>query len=146
MRLLTHNSLRCHAKDVTNGYPLNLIIEEMEIEEADYNEEFMRHILPSLNWSGVRLVGKIIGLDGLPEEFENDLLNDDEFLRAMHNLLIEIHIIKGTLVCPESGRKFIIEDGIPIMRLSNLLFIFVILLLNSSDCRKVKNSFVCLWK
>ena len=117
MRLLTHNSLRCHAKDVTHGYPLKLEIEEMEINETDYNEDFMKHILPSLNWVGVLLVSNIIGLDGLPEEFNTGLLDDNDFLKAMHNLLLEIQIIKGFLICPESGRKFPIENGIPNMKL-----------------------------
>ena len=31
MRLLTHNSLRCNAKDVTHGYPLKLKVDDMQV-------------------------------------------------------------------------------------------------------------------
>lgn len=41
----------------------------------------------------------------------------EETLRKYHHLLFEIHILDGSLVCPESSRKFPIKDGIPNMLL-----------------------------
>ena len=53
MRLLTHNSLRSHAKDVTLGYPLELQIESMEVRETDPDFDFIKHIVPNLSWACV---------------------------------------------------------------------------------------------
>eukprot|EP01038_Epipyxis_sp_PR26KG_P010173 gene10173-13687_t len=113
MRLLTHNSLRNPAKNVTNGYPLMLEIEDMEIVESECNTDFIRHILPNLQWEGVCLVASAVGLQGIPPTLDNKYFSDESFLKAMHNLLLDVHIIKGKLICPESGRYFPIENGIP---------------------------------
>ncbi|XP_073869483.1 multifunctional methyltransferase subunit TRM112-like protein isoform X2 [Macaca fascicularis] len=43
---------------------------------------------------------------------------NEEFLRTMHHLLLEVEVIEGTLQCPESGRMFPISRGIPNMLLS----------------------------
>jgi multifunctional methyltransferase subunit TRM112 len=111
MRLLTHNSLKCPAKDVATGYPLKLEIEEMEVVESEVNDEFIKHILPSLDWSGLQECVSAVGLVGLPAAYDPAQLSDNEFIKFVHNLLLDIHIVKGFLVCPESGRKFPIVDG-----------------------------------
>lgn len=112
MRILTHNSLKCPAKNVNVGYPLGLEITDMEIVESEFNAEFIKGVLPSLDWSGVLVAAKSVGLEDLPQSFEMSLLSDENFLLAMHNLLLDIHVKTGVLVCPESGRKFPIENGI----------------------------------
>ena len=43
------------------------------------------------------------------------LLADEAFLRAIHHVLLDVHVVRGALVCPESGHSFPIEDGIPNM-------------------------------
>lgn len=45
------------------------------------------------------------------------ILADTDMLRELHNLVFEIHVQEGSLICPESGRKFPIKDGIPNMLL-----------------------------
>ena len=35
----------------------------------------------------------------------------------MHHVLLEIEVMEGNLVCPETGRKFPITKGIPNMLL-----------------------------
>ncbi len=115
MRLLTHNHLRCQAKDVTHGGPLLLEVTDFEVAETDYNPDFLKHILPTLDWSGVKIVADAINVDGIPSSWDDKLLRDDDFLRAMHRLLLDVHIMEGTLTCPESGRKFPIQKGIPNM-------------------------------
>ena len=116
MKILTHNSLKCPAKEVAAGYPLLLEIDEMEINEIECNLEFIKSVVPSLEWAGVNIAAKAVGLDSMPERFESSLLEDEAFLLAMHNLLLNINVTTGTLVCPESGRRFPIENGIPDMR------------------------------
>ena len=43
--------------------------------------------------------------------------NDNDFIKAMHNLLLDVHVIKGYLICQESLRRFPIDNGIPNMKL-----------------------------
>lgn len=117
MRLLTLNSLKCPAKDVVNGYPLLIEITDFEVSTSDFNQEFIVHMLPSLNWQSICLAAKAVGLDSstVPESFSVFLLEDLDFLKAMHYLLIDIHVESGFLICPDTKRKFPIENGIPNM-------------------------------
>ena len=50
----------------------------------------------------------------VPDDFETNT----EFLRSAHRALLEIEVINGKLVCPESQRVFQITDGIPNMLLN----------------------------
>lgn len=38
-------------------------------------------------------------------------------LKELHHILFEVHVMDGDLVCPESGRIFLIKEGIPNMLL-----------------------------
>ena len=115
MRLLTHNTMKCPAKDVQEGYPLGLEIEEMEVEESECNVDFLRSLLPTLNWEAIKVAGKACGLGDIPSNFNNELLDDFDFIKAMHNLLFDVHVVKGCLICPESGRRFEIKNRVPDM-------------------------------
>jgi multifunctional methyltransferase subunit TRM112 len=117
MRILTHNSLKCPAKAASVGFPLLLEIEDFEVIETECNFDFIKSVLPTLHWPGIDIAAKAIGLTDLPTEYNDELLEDEEFLTAMHNLLIDVHIIKGTLMCPETGSKFAITGGIPNMKM-----------------------------
>ena len=117
MRILTHNTLRCNAKDVVHGYPLRLHVISMEVRETPLNEDFIRHILLTLNWPAVLIAADAVGLQGLPLELVPDLASDGSFLQAVHRLLLDVHILEGTMACPESGRTFLIKDGVPNMML-----------------------------
>ncbi len=50
----------------------------------------------------------------IPESYEQD----QEFLKRAHHVLLEIEVINGDLVCPETSRKFPVSDGIPNMLLN----------------------------
>ena len=43
---------------------------------------------------------------------------DANFMQALHCVLLELHVLEGSLVCPESGRVFPVSDGIPNMLLN----------------------------
>jgi multifunctional methyltransferase subunit TRM112 len=121
MKLLTHNHLKSPVKNVITGYPMQLVIEEMEIvtseEIEDGQLQFVKDILPTLEWAAVvQAAQQIEGFkEILPETFDSSLLNDETFVEAMYHFLIDIEILKGKLICPESGKEFPIEDGIPNM-------------------------------
>lgn len=119
MRLLTHNSLRSYGKDIVSGYPLALTIKDMEVDETEPHEEFIRRTLPSLNWAGVKVAANAVGFSGLPDAFDASVhLEDKDFVRVIHKLLLDIHVLDGTLTCPETGREYPIREGIPRMNIS----------------------------
>lgn len=131
MRLLTHNSLRSCCKGTLTGYPLKLECQQMEIRESEFNEDFMRHLVPSLDWHALVSAAEAVGFQGLPCECTDELLENVEFLKACHKILLvslssmlvvfglsctqDIHVLKGFLVCPDTGRKYEIVDGVPDM-------------------------------
>ena len=68
-------------------------------------------MIPKLNYEVLRVVALQFGVE-LPAEIENP---NDECFRKLHHALMEIEVIEGELVCPETGRKFPIKNGIPNM-------------------------------
>jgi len=42
---------------------------------------------------------------------------DEAFLRLTHKLLLDVHVTEGALICPETGRRFPISEGVPNMLL-----------------------------
>lgn len=117
MRLLTHNSLKSIAKGTRDGFPLKLEIDEMEVRESEVNLSFVKDLIPGLDWNGVLVVAAAVGLQGMPAKFNKAILEDESFLKAVHNLLLDIHIQRGTLVCPDTGTRYPILDGLPNMTL-----------------------------
>ncbi len=58
---------------------------------------------------------KHMPLPDIPAEQPKKL--DEATLRTLHMLLFDICVEEATLVCPESGREFPVEKGIPNMLL-----------------------------
>ncbi|XP_022740572.1 multifunctional methyltransferase subunit TRM112-like protein At1g22270 [Durio zibethinus] len=119
MRLLTHNMLSSNIKGVTNGFPLRIEVEKVVEKEVEINHDFLRNIFPKIDWKAFSDASRIMGYVELPEEApEPSVLESDlEFLRKFHHALLELHLEEGALVCPETGRKFPVNKGIPNMLL-----------------------------
>jgi len=134
MRLLTHNMLVSNVKGVDSVYPLNIEVEEMQEEEVDFNAglwlaflsiksaslslrfvDFILATIPKLDWRGFQHGALALGIEELPENPSEEL--NEEALRKIHHALLEVHVVTGYLVCPSSGRKFPIQNGIPNMLL-----------------------------
>lgn len=121
MRILTHNSLRCSDESDTKKQsseeqyrPYDIEIEEIEVIETNINADFIYHIMPTLDWSGILIASKAIGLEGFPDTFDLSLLEDKDFLQAMHYLLFDVHVVSGYLINSFTNKKFKIENSIPI--------------------------------
>jgi len=54
-----------------------------------------------------------IDIPTLPEKIPESI--DDETIACYHKVLFDIHVMHGHLVCPDTGRKFPVKDGIPNM-------------------------------
>jgi multifunctional methyltransferase subunit TRM112 len=89
------------------------------VSEVEFNPEFIARIIPKLDWAEVCQAAKQLNqLGDLPSNLPGDYENNHAFLRKAHHVLMEIEVINGDLVCPETGRKFPISDGIPNMLLN----------------------------
>lgn len=85
----------------------------------DFKPQFIAKVIPKLNWSVLCDTAQSIGhLEDLPREIVQDYENNVDFLRKAHHVLLEIDIVDGDLICPETGRKFPISNGIPNMLLN----------------------------
>ena len=83
------------------------------------NIDLVRNMLSKINWIALRDAASSVGSPIIPEyeELTEGIKADDLFLKAVHHVLFEIHVIEGFLVCPVTSRKFPIKDGIPNMLL-----------------------------
>ena len=85
----------------------------------DFNPEFISRMIPKLDWPVLVKAADTIGKnDNLPKEILPEYENDSDFLRKVHHILLEVDIVNGELICPETGRKFPINNGIPNMLLN----------------------------
>uniref|UniRef100_A0A4W5NJP5 Multifunctional methyltransferase subunit TRM112-like protein n=1 Tax=Hucho hucho TaxID=62062 RepID=A0A4W5NJP5_9TELE len=119
MKLLTHNMLTSHVKGVTKGYPLLIKATEVRVSEVEFNPNFVSRMIPTLDWSALVQAADGLGLlQGLPAELVTDYEKNEDFLRKVHRVLLEVEVLEGCLQCPESGREFPISRGVPNMLLN----------------------------
>ncbi|XP_012560277.2 uncharacterized protein LOC100214071 [Hydra vulgaris] len=121
MKLLTHNLLTCNIKGVKNGFPLKIDATEVVVKESDFNPDFIARMIHKIEWKALVSAAQNLGHGkSLPEDIsgrEKELCENEEFLKDTHHVLMEIEIMEGNLICPETGRKFPISKGIPNMLL-----------------------------
>ncbi|XP_025206456.1 multifunctional methyltransferase subunit TRM112-like protein [Melanaphis sacchari] len=115
MKLLTHNLLSSKSlKGVKVGYPLRIVAKDVKISESEFNKEFVKKIIPKLDWKVFVNAAEQIGhANDLSDELIDDYEDDEEYLKKVHHLLMEVEIINGELICPETERVFPISSGIP---------------------------------
>uniref|UniRef100_A0A1B6DIN9 Multifunctional methyltransferase subunit TRM112-like protein n=1 Tax=Clastoptera arizonana TaxID=38151 RepID=A0A1B6DIN9_9HEMI len=120
MKLLTHNMLTSKCiKGVNVGYPLGILAKDIRVSETDFNMEFVTRIIPKIDWNVMYKAAESLGHAGdLPQSLVGDYENNEDFLKKVHHVLLEVEVIDGELVCPETGRKFPITSGIPNMLLN----------------------------
>jgi len=54
----------------------------------------------------------------LPEEYKEEMLDQEQFVKEMHLLLVKRQITEGELQCPNCERVYEIKNGIPNMLLN----------------------------
>ncbi|CAG9863854.1 unnamed protein product [Phyllotreta striolata] len=120
MKLLTHNMLTSKCiKGVSVGYPLKINASDVKETEIDFNPEFVSKMIPKLDWPVLYEAADSLGKVGdLPKNIIENFENDEDFLKKVHHIMLEVEIVNGNLICPETGRKFPINNGIPNMLLN----------------------------
>ena len=121
MRLLTHNLMRNNMEAAGGkGFPLKITPTEIRVdnvseEDADRQIAFVRGVLGVLDWPALVQASSQMGLSTLPPQLSDAMANDPPFLQALHHVLMNVHLVKGILTCPVTGREFAVLDGIPNM-------------------------------
>lgn len=120
MKLLTHNMLSSKGmKGVKVGYPLTIQAKDVKVSEVEFNPDFIARIIPKLDWPEICRAAEQLGqLGDLSSTLGEDYETNNEFLKKAHHVLLQVEVINGDLVCPETGRKFPVTDGIPNMLLN----------------------------
>eukprot|EP00588_Corethron_pennatum_P012170 CAMPEP_0194279874 /NCGR_PEP_ID=MMETSP0169-20130528/14176_1 /TAXON_ID=218684 /ORGANISM="Corethron pennatum, Strain L29A3" /LENGTH=150 /DNA_ID=CAMNT_0039024351 /DNA_START=76 /DNA_END=528 /DNA_ORIENTATION=+ len=146
MRLLTHNAMRnntCEAvaaikaasnkkkggmspSDYDRSPVLSVSsVKSVEVRETEPNLNFISRILPTLDWAGLVQAASSLGISTLPPALTEDIAKDHDFLTALHRMLMDVHLMEGTLKCSLTGREFIVSNGI------------VDFMLQEEECEKV---------
>uniref|UniRef100_A0A0N5A7Q5 Multifunctional methyltransferase subunit TRM112-like protein n=1 Tax=Syphacia muris TaxID=451379 RepID=A0A0N5A7Q5_9BILA len=117
MKLVTHNFLTSNfLKGVVNGYPLILTATKVEEKSDDNNDDFVRKVLPKLDYGVLRQAAESIGVaEGLPPELNDKWETDTELMTKLRHILVSVDVMEGELKCPVTGRVFPIKGGIPNM-------------------------------
>jgi multifunctional methyltransferase subunit TRM112 len=122
MRLLTHNFLQSNVKGTTKGYPLIIEADEVVVEESPVDKELLVKMLPKLDYpaflGAAQQLSSKCNLPDLPIQLpaaNDDDDMDETMLINLHKVLFDLHVIEGHLVCPDTGRKFPVKEGIPNM-------------------------------
>ncbi|CAL8100189.1 unnamed protein product [Orchesella dallaii] len=117
MKLFTHNMLTSKMiKNVKVGYPLKLNAAEVKVTPSEFRSTYVSRMLPKIDWGVLYEATQSIGhAEAIPSSISDDYEKNEDFLRKAHHALFEIEVINGEMICPETGRKFPIKDGIPNM-------------------------------
>lgn len=123
MRLLTHNFLKCNDNTCSGGYPLIIkldtnVKDNVQILDHEMNADFVKNILMKVDYEVLYNAAKQFEVN-LNREFDEGLLENENFLSLVHHALFKIHIMEGSLICPKCNISFPIKEGIPHMIIEN---------------------------
>lgn len=86
--------------------------------QAEFNPDFIRNMMAKIEWSALVSAAEAVGVGiGLPEAMPEPAQADDDFLKSVHTVLMEVDIQSGRMVCPRCDHVYVITDGIPNMLL-----------------------------
>ncbi|PGH18745.1 hypothetical protein AJ79_00158 [Helicocarpus griseus UAMH5409] len=115
MKVLTANFVTCAIKACKASpasYPLHFRDAELEQSELDFQPDFIRNILPRIDWDALVVTAGELGFTSLtPTKPEGDAVTD-ELLRELHRFLLETQVMEGKMVCGNCGHEYRIKEGI----------------------------------
>eukprot|EP00554_Chaetoceros_debilis_P006018 CAMPEP_0194073226 /NCGR_PEP_ID=MMETSP0149-20130528/733_1 /TAXON_ID=122233 /ORGANISM="Chaetoceros debilis, Strain MM31A-1" /LENGTH=128 /DNA_ID=CAMNT_0038753215 /DNA_START=135 /DNA_END=521 /DNA_ORIENTATION=- len=101
------------------GWPLKITAIEVRVDDANdvgsdpKNElSFIKGILGMLEWSTLVQGASQMGLNTLPKVLTEEMAADEDFLRALYHVLMNVHLVRGMLTCPDTGREFPVTNSI----------------------------------
>ena len=113
--------LRTYNNRTDKGYPLLIDGDaQLLVEDSPVDKNLVLKMLPKLDYTALvtttNLLRKQQPDSQIPELPENlpEIMGDDA-IAQYHKVLFDIHLMHGHLICPDTGRKFPVKDGIPNM-------------------------------
>ena len=115
-----------HRRSTEKGYPLNIEVAELQVEESAVDKQFLLKLLPKINYPALTSAVKEIAhhceppLPAIPEELDvsdvDGLRNmDDATVSSLYRVLFDVYLVEGFLICPDTGRRFPVKQRIPNM-------------------------------
>jgi multifunctional methyltransferase subunit TRM112 len=117
MRLLTHNLMMCNRKQCSGGFPLRVVARETNTTESEFNPEHTKSMLSRIEYDALVATANSLGLSSLPPTYTQADVEDEMFLKAVHEVIMDFQVEEGDLICPKCERKFPVTMGIPNMLL-----------------------------
>ncbi|CAD8160393.1 unnamed protein product (macronuclear) [Paramecium tetraurelia] len=119
MRLLVHNLLMCNKCD-KNNYPLKIEVNKSVIMELEFKKDAILKLIPKLDFEVLSNTVRELGFKQFPKQIPPNVDQDLVFLKDLHRVLFETHIMDGQLTCPNPSckRNYPITNGIPNMILT----------------------------
>ncbi|CAJ1967200.1 unnamed protein product [Cylindrotheca closterium] len=115
------------------GFPLRITAVEVRVVDnpdatnvGQREIDFVKNMLPVLDWPALVQAASQLGIPTLPPQLTEQLAQDPAFLQALYHILMNVHLVKGMLTCPASGREFPVTDGI------------VNMMLEEEECERVR--------
>uniref|UniRef100_A0A6B2G977 Multifunctional methyltransferase subunit TRM112 homolog B (Trinotate prediction) n=1 Tax=Myxobolus squamalis TaxID=59785 RepID=A0A6B2G977_MYXSQ len=115
MRLLLHNVLKSNSLGSKIGYPLGLECSQSRIVESDFHLQLLKNMYQKIDYKVLYDASRIVGYNELPEFPPDSLFEDEAFGKIFHHAIMEIDVVEGFLICPDTGYRYVIHESIPDM-------------------------------
>lgn len=89
MRILTHNMVTCLIKNCPQKFPLSINAKKVEVVESEINIEFLKNLLPKLDWNALVSASKDLKIENFPENAPSEL-EDESTIKLLHNFLVQV--------------------------------------------------------
>ena len=123
MKLSTHNLLMCNKKtciDNEKNYPLIIKAVKVNTVKSEFDEEKTKVFFDKMDKRALNQGCKDLNISKFDlEKMTEEQLQDKDVLEYLHNILFEVEIEEGNLVCANCGREYMIKRGIPDMVLKD---------------------------
>ena len=123
MKLSTHNLLVCNKNTCINNeknYPLTIKASKVNTVKSDFDEEKTKLFFDKMNKKALNEGCKDLNISKFDlEKIKEEQMQDKNVLEYLHNILFEVEIEEGNLVCANCGREYMIKRGIPDMVLKD---------------------------
>ena len=123
MKLSTHNLLVCNKNTCINNeknYQLIMKASKVNTVKSDFDEEKTKLFFDKMNKKALNEGCKDLNISKFDlEKIKEEQMQDKNVLEYLHNILFEVEIEEGNLVCANCGREYMIKRGIPDMVLKD---------------------------
>ena len=123
MKLSTHNLLVCNKNTCINNeknYPLIIKASKVNTVKSDFDEEKTKVFFDKMDKKALNEGCKDLNISKFDlEKMTDEQMKDKNVLEYLHNILFEVEVEEGNLVCANCGREYMIKRGIPDMVLKD---------------------------